>query len=54
MGPPPSADEMARMMADPSVQQTMSQALDNPDFINMLIESNPALRNMPNAREMLS
>ena len=53
MGPPPSADEMARMMSDPSVQQTMNAALDNPDFINMLIESNPTLRNLPNAREML-
>ena len=53
MGPPPSADEMARMMSDPTVQQTMSAALDNPDFINMLIQSNPTLRNMPNAREML-
>lgn len=41
------------MMSDPSVQQTMNAALDNPDFINMLIQSNPTLRNLPNAREML-
>lgn len=53
MGAPPSSDEIARMMADPAVQQSMNAALDNPDFINMLIQSNPTLRNLPNAREML-
>lgn len=53
MGPPPSPDEIARMMSDPTVQQTMNAALDNPDFLNMLISSNPTLRNLPNAREML-
>lgn len=53
MGAPPSTDEIARMMSDPVVQQSMNAALDNPDFINMLINSNPTLRNLPNAREML-
>lgn len=45
---------MARMMSDPNVQQTMNEALNNPDFVNMLIDSNPMLRNMPNARELIT
>lgn len=45
---------MARMMSDPNVQQTMNEALSNPDFVNMLIDSNPMLRNMPNARELIT
>ncbi|KAI9899057.1 hypothetical protein N3K66_005518 [Trichothecium roseum] len=47
-------EHMQRMMEDPSVQQQLREALDNPDFINMLINSNPMLRNMPNAREIIS
>lgn len=47
-------ERMARMMSDPNVQQTMNEALSNPDFVNMLIESNPMLRNMPNARELIT
>ncbi|KAM3560293.1 hypothetical protein ARSEF4850_003711 [Beauveria asiatica] len=54
MGPPMSEESMARMMSDPNVQQTMNEALNNPDFINMLIESNPMLRDMPNARELIT
>ncbi|KAM0670057.1 hypothetical protein MY4038_003344 [Beauveria bassiana] len=54
MGPPMSEENMARMMSDPNVQQTMNEALNNPDFINMLIESNPMLRDMPNARELIT
>lgn len=42
------------MMADPNVQQSMNEALNNPDFVNMLIESNPMLRNLPNARELIT
>lgn len=45
---------MARMMSDPNVQQTMNEALNNPDFVNMLIDSNPMLRNLPNARELIT
>ncbi|KAJ6781553.1 hypothetical protein PWT90_01548 [Aphanocladium album] len=54
MGPPMDEERMARMMADPNVQQTMNEALSNPDFVNMLIDSNPMLRNMPNARELIT
>lgn len=45
---------MQRMLSDPNVQQTMNEALNNPDFVNMMIESNPMLRNMPNARELIT
>ena len=47
-------ERIQRLMADPNVQQTMNEALNNPDFVNMLIESNPMLTNMPNAREIIS
>ena len=47
-------ERIQRMMSDPNVQQSMNEALNNPDFVNMLIESNPMLRNMPNAREIIT
>lgn len=54
MGPPMDDERLQRMMSDPNVQQSMNEALSNPDFVNMLIESNPMLRNMPNAREIIT
>lgn len=54
MGPPMDEERIQRMMSDPNVQQSMNEALGNPDFVNMLIESNPMLRNMPNAREIIT
>lgn len=54
MGPPMDDERIQRMMSDPNVQQTMNEALNNPDFVNMLINSNPMLRNMPNAREIIT
>jgi ubiquilin len=47
-------ERLQRMMEDPNVQQSMNEALNNPDFINMLIQSNPMLRNLPNAREIIT
>lgn len=47
-------ERLSRMMSDPNVQQSMTEALNNPAFVNMLIESNPMLRNMPNAREIIT
>jgi ubiquilin len=47
-------ERLQRMMSDPNVQQSMNEALNNPDFVNMLIDSNPMLRNMPNAREIIT
>lgn len=44
---------MAQMLSDPSMMQTMNAALDNPQFIDYMIQSNPQLRNMPNAREVI-
>ncbi|EHK40507.1 hypothetical protein TRIATDRAFT_153189 [Trichoderma atroviride IMI 206040] len=54
MGPPMDEERLQRMMSDPNVQQSMNEALNNPDFINMLIDSNPMLRNIPNARELIN
>jgi len=53
MGAPPSEDMLASMLDDPNMRQTMNEALNNPDLINMMIQNTPALRNMPGAREML-
>ncbi|PHH76245.1 hypothetical protein CDD80_1694 [Ophiocordyceps camponoti-rufipedis] len=54
MGPPMDEERMQNMMADPNTQQAIREALDNPDFVNMLIESNPMLRNLPGARELIT
>lgn len=54
MGPPMDEERVQRLMSDPNVQQSMNEALNNPDFVNMLIESNPMLRNMPNARDIIT
>ncbi|KYK56747.1 hypothetical protein DCS_03753 [Drechmeria coniospora] len=53
MGPPMDEDGMRRMMSDPNVQQAVNEAFNNPEFVNMIIQSNPMLRNMPGAREMM-
>lgn len=47
-------ERLQRMMSDPNVQQSMNEALNNPDFVNMLIDTNPMLRNIPNARELIT
>lgn len=53
MGAPPNEDQMAEMLSNPMIAQTMNEALNNPNFIDYMIRSNPTLANMPNAREML-
>jgi ubiquilin len=53
MGAPPNEDQMAEMLSNPMIAQTMNEALNNPTFIDHMIRSNPALASMPNAREML-
>ena len=53
MGAPPSEDAIATMLDDPNMQQMMNEALNNPEMINMMIQSTPHLRNNPRAREML-
>ncbi|KAI8719497.1 hypothetical protein NCS52_00730400 [Fusarium sp. LHS14.1] len=54
MGAPMDEANIQRIMSDPNIQQSMNEALNNPDFINMLIDSNPMLRNIPNARDIIS
>ncbi|TVY56121.1 Deubiquitination-protection protein dph1 [Lachnellula suecica] len=54
MGAPPSEDAMAQMLEDPNMQQTMNEALNNPAVVDMMIQSNPTLRNNPHAREMFN
>jgi ubiquilin len=44
---------MAEMLSNPMIAQTMNEALNNPNFVDYMIRSNPTLANMPNAREML-
>ncbi|KAK4193399.1 hypothetical protein QBC35DRAFT_481478 [Podospora australis] len=53
MGAPPNEEQMANLLSDPNMQQTMNEALNNPQFIDYMVQSNPMLANMPNAREML-
>lgn len=54
MGAPPSEEQLAQMLTDdPAMIQTLNAALDNPQFIDTLINSNPYLRNMPNARQLI-
>lgn len=44
---------MADMLENPAVAQSMNEALNNPAFIDFMIQQNPMLRDMPNAREVL-
>ncbi|KAJ9151798.1 Deubiquitination-protection protein dph1 [Pleurostoma richardsiae] len=53
MGAPPNEEQMAEMLSNPAIAQTMNEALNNPQFVDFMIQQNPMLRNMPNAREML-
>ena len=41
------------MLSNPAIAQTMNEALSNPAFVDHMIQSNPMLARMPNAREML-
>lgn len=53
MGAPPSDDDMATLLEDPNMQQSLNEALNNPAMIDMMINSSPLLRDNPFAREML-
>jgi len=53
MGAPPTEDELAQMLSNPAIAQTMNEALNNPAFVDHMIQSNPMLARMPNAREMI-
>jgi len=49
----PSEDQVADMLSDPNVAQSMNEALNNPNVVDFMIQQNPMLRNMPNAREFI-
>ncbi|KAF8457311.1 hypothetical protein BGX38DRAFT_1317406 [Terfezia claveryi] len=53
MGPPPDPDQMYNMMSQPGFQATMNEMLQNPQMLEYIIESNPQLRSIPGAREMM-
>lgn len=53
MGAPPNEDQMAALLEDPNTQAMISEAMNNPAMIDMMINSNPMLRNNPQARELL-
>ncbi|KAI9886760.1 MAG: hypothetical protein M1823_001403 [Watsoniomyces obsoletus] len=54
MGAPPDAEGMASMLNDPQFASTLNEALANPAVLDMIIEQNPALREMgPLARQMM-
>ncbi|KAK4129404.1 hypothetical protein N657DRAFT_587335 [Parathielavia appendiculata] len=53
MGAPPNEDQLAEMLSNPVLAQSMNEALNNPAFIDYMVRANPALASMPNAREML-
>ncbi|KAI1736040.1 hypothetical protein F4680DRAFT_433205 [Xylaria scruposa] len=46
-------DQLASMLANPNVAQQMNEIMNNDQFLDMMIQANPVLRNNPNAREMI-
>lgn len=51
---PPTQEDMIRQLQDPHFASMMREALNNPQFIDMMINSNPELRALgPHARTML-
>uniref|UniRef100_A0A060TA25 ARAD1D16038p n=1 Tax=Blastobotrys adeninivorans TaxID=409370 RepID=A0A060TA25_BLAAD len=54
MGPMPGPEDLISMMEQPGVAESMQQALQNPQMIDMMINSNPQLRQMgPQFRQMM-
>ncbi|KAI0188197.1 ubiquitin family protein [Xylaria flabelliformis] len=46
-------DQLASMLANPEVAQQMNDIMNNDQFLDLMIQANPVLRNNPNAREMI-
>ncbi|KAI1324622.1 hypothetical protein F5Y16DRAFT_380342 [Xylariaceae sp. FL0255] len=46
-------DQLANMLSNPNVAQQMNEMMNNDQFLDLMIQSNPMLRNNPNAREMI-
>lgn len=53
MGPPPDPESMLSMLENPQFQSTINEALQNPAMVDMMIQQNPMLRDMPGARQMM-
>lgn len=53
MGAPPNEDQIADMLSNPNVAQLMNETLNNPATIDLMIQSNPMLRDNPRAREII-
>ncbi|KAL3472154.1 hypothetical protein BJX99DRAFT_236030 [Aspergillus californicus] len=53
MGPPPDAEGMLNMLENPQFQSAVNEALQNPAMIDMMIQQNPMLRDVPGARQMM-
>lgn len=53
MGPPPDPEQMITMLENPQFQSTIHEALQNPQVLDMMIQQNPMLRNMPGVRQMI-
>lgn len=54
MGAPPDESQLADMLSDPGVLQELARQLENPAVVDMMINSNPMLRDNPGARQMLN
>lgn len=51
---PQTPEDIVRQLEDPNFQQMMREAMNNPQFIDMMINANPGLRQMgPQARQVL-
>ena len=54
MGAPQDPEEMIQQLSNPHFAQMMNEAMQNPQFIDMMIQQNPQLRAMgPQARQMM-
>ena len=54
MGPPPDAEHMIGLLENPNFVSTMNEALQNPQIVDHMIQSNPLLRHMgPQIRQAM-
>lgn len=54
LGQPPSEDDFLNMMRQPGFRESMDAMLNNPQMLDMMINSNPQLQGMgPQVRQML-
>ena len=53
MGAPPDPEQMLGMLSNPQFASSINEALQNPQVLDMMIQQNPMLRNVPGARQMM-